>query len=393
MARAGAARSRAPIGPSPTGSKILELYARYQGHLVRVHEELTKPGARLSYPALTAFCRKHEIGNAPATPAGRYTFERRLEMQHDTSPHHASIGGQANPRADRLAGVVLLANDLLPALSALQLALSARRFLTDAFAYFGGSAGVCMIDNTHVVVAAGTGEDMIPAPEMAAFAERYGFVFQAHEKGDANRSARVEAPFHRIEQGLPRRRRVRATGRISTHGRARPASSGTRSSATSCTPVGASCSRPSSRTCSPCRCSCPRSIRSTRASWIAEGYVQPQLHPLLRAVSTHRSVAGSARDARASGAVRRAASGRPSMHAATAAGYARDRSGTSSTARCRANASKSQPAPEEIQMLQIEPRLGGYLTALKQQVGHRRAPLRRCYRCCRSIRAPPFSPR
>lgn len=28
-------------------------------------------------------------------------------------------------------------------------------------------------------------------------------------------------------------------------------------------------------------------------------------------------------------------------------------------------------------MLQIEPRLAGYLTALKQQVGQRRAPLRR----------------
>jgi hypothetical protein len=40
---------------------------------------------------------------------------------------------------------------------------------------------------------------MIPAPEMAAFAERLGFVFQAHEKGDANRSARVERPFHYIE--------------------------------------------------------------------------------------------------------------------------------------------------------------------------------------------------
>jgi hypothetical protein len=59
-----------------------------------------------------------------------------------------------------------------------------------------------MVDNTSVIVAAGTGANMIPAPEMAAFAERYGFVFRAHEKGDANRSARVEAPFHRVEQGF-----------------------------------------------------------------------------------------------------------------------------------------------------------------------------------------------
>jgi hypothetical protein len=72
-------------------------------------------------------------------------------------------------------------------------------FLTDALSYLQGAAAVCMIDNTHVVVASGTGRDMVPAPEMAAFAERFDFVFRAHEKGDANRSARVERPFRFIE--------------------------------------------------------------------------------------------------------------------------------------------------------------------------------------------------
>jgi hypothetical protein len=59
-----------------------------------------------------------------------------------------------------------------------------------------------MIDNTHVIVASGTGANMVPAPEMAAFAERFGFVFRAHEKGDANRSGRVERPFHYIENNF-----------------------------------------------------------------------------------------------------------------------------------------------------------------------------------------------
>ena len=59
-----------------------------------------------------------------------------------------------------------------------------------------------MIDNTHVVVLHGTGTDMVPVPEMAAFAERYGFTFAAHEKGDANRSARVERPFDFIENNF-----------------------------------------------------------------------------------------------------------------------------------------------------------------------------------------------
>jgi hypothetical protein len=38
--------------------------------------------------------------------------------------------------------------------------------------YFGGACRRCMIDNTHVVVLHGTGKDMVPVPEMAAFAER-----------------------------------------------------------------------------------------------------------------------------------------------------------------------------------------------------------------------------
>jgi hypothetical protein len=72
-------------------------------------------------------------------------------------------------------------------------------FLTDALQYLQGACAVCLIDNTHVVVLRGTGRDMVPVPEMAAFAERYGFRFQAHEKGDANRSARVERSFRYIE--------------------------------------------------------------------------------------------------------------------------------------------------------------------------------------------------
>jgi hypothetical protein len=59
-----------------------------------------------------------------------------------------------------------------------------------------------MIDNTHVVVLRGTGREMIPVPEMEAFAERLGFRFVAHERGDANRSARVERPFSFIENNF-----------------------------------------------------------------------------------------------------------------------------------------------------------------------------------------------
>jgi hypothetical protein len=75
-------------------------------------------------------------------------------------------------------------------------------FLTDALRYFDGACGTCMIDNTHVVVLKGSGATMVPVAEMAAFAERFHFTFRAHEKGDANRSARVERPFDYIENNF-----------------------------------------------------------------------------------------------------------------------------------------------------------------------------------------------
>jgi hypothetical protein len=56
-----------------------------------------------------------------------------------------------------------------------------------------------MIDNTHVVIASGSGAAAVIAPEMVGFGERYGFVFRAHEIGDVNRSGKVERPFSFIE--------------------------------------------------------------------------------------------------------------------------------------------------------------------------------------------------
>lgn len=185
----------------PWRDQILELYSRFQGHMARVHEELVKRGANLSYSALTSFCRKHEIGSSPKLPAGRFVFDVASEMQHDTSPHYAKIGGKNT--SVQIASVVLCYSRLIffqhyPRFTRFE----CKSFLTEAVRYFGGAAKQCMIDNTHVVVASGTGAKMIPAPEMAAFAERLGFSFVAHEKGYADRSARVESPFSRIQAGF-----------------------------------------------------------------------------------------------------------------------------------------------------------------------------------------------
>ena len=63
-----------PEKAEPYRQQILELFDQCKGNLVRVHEELLTGGAELSYAALTAFCRRHGIGYAPPTPAGRYDF-------------------------------------------------------------------------------------------------------------------------------------------------------------------------------------------------------------------------------------------------------------------------------------------------------------------------------
>jgi hypothetical protein len=165
---------------------------------VRVHEDLLAGGAALSYQALTAFCRRHGIGQTPTAPVGRYDFEPGEELQHDTSPHELQLAGRK--RKVQTASAVLCYSRMLffqcyPTFQR----FDCKVFLTDALRYFSGSPARVMIDNTHVVVLRGTGRDMIPAPEMAAFGERFGFRFAAHEIGDANRSARVERPFHFIE--------------------------------------------------------------------------------------------------------------------------------------------------------------------------------------------------
>jgi transposase len=185
----------------PYRDQILEWVDRCRGNLVRVHEELVAQGVAISYPALTAFCRRHAIGHEPPAPVGHYDFQPAQEMQHDTSPHRAPIGG-LEQRIETASLVLCYSRMLFFQAYPVFTRFYCKVFLTDALEYLTGAAATCMIDNTHVVVAAGTGARMVPAPEMAAFAERFSFTFCAHEKGDANRSARVERPFHFIEHNF-----------------------------------------------------------------------------------------------------------------------------------------------------------------------------------------------
>jgi hypothetical protein len=122
-------------------------------------------------------------------------------MQHDTSPHVAKVSG-AEERVQTASLVLCYSRMLFFQCYPRFTRFHCKLFLTDAIRYMGGSCTACMIDNTHVVVLSGTGKDMVPVPEMEAFARRFGFDFVAHERGDANRSARVERPFDYIENNF-----------------------------------------------------------------------------------------------------------------------------------------------------------------------------------------------
>jgi transposase len=358
----------------PWREQILELHARYQGHLGRVHEALLKCGATLSYPALTAFCRKHQIGSAPPRPAGHYEFAAGSEMQHDTSPHQAHIGGVLC-RVQTASAVLCYSRMIYFQLYPRFTRFECRAFLTQALTYFNGAAATCMVDNSHVVVAAGSGARMIPAPQMAAFAERYGFVFVAHEKGDANRSARVEAPFHRIERGFLAGASFTDWQHLNQQAHV------------CCEAWNAKFSNKlhASRrelfalerlALKPLPLHIPEVYQIATRIVDAEGYVHVnrirysvpytligrplEVRETMQRVDLYegpRRVASHARvprplDTRVTDPAHRPPRGERPAH-------------------------RAQPAPEEIELLQLEPQLAGYLAALKRAVGSRRVPLRR----------------
>jgi hypothetical protein len=296
------------------------------------------------------------------------------EMQHDTSPHFACIGGVMTPV--QTASLVMCYSRMIyfqgyPNFTRFE----CKAFLAEAVAYFNGAAAVCMIDNTHVVVASGSGATMIPAPEMAAFAERYGFAFKAHEKGDANRSARVEAPFYRIERGFLK-------GSEFTDWR--------------------DLNRRARKKCDEWNATFSNKLHASRRELFAAE--QPFLKRLPLYVPEVYRLHGRIVDAEGYVHVNRIRYsvpyqliGRPLEVRETlervdfydgprrVASHQRPYAGvdtyvTDPAHRPPRGQGRSQRAlapPEETEILQIEPRVTGYLAALKKQVGGRRSPLRR----------------
>ena len=178
---------------------VCELFQRFEGNAVLVQKELDHLyGHQLPYTSLTHLVRSLKLRPEKIIRSGTFTYEPGREAQHDTSPHRVSIAGKmlkAQCASLVLANCRLLFFQYYPRFTRFE----AKIFLTAALSYLDAVPEICVIDNTSVLVAAGSGADAIIAPEMQAFGAIYGLRFVAHAIGHADRSALVERNFRYIE--------------------------------------------------------------------------------------------------------------------------------------------------------------------------------------------------
>jgi transposase len=195
-----------PQRQSPYGelSPILrEVFSSSKGNVVRIQEILqSEYGRNVPYSTLTRLVRDLDLREDHQKPrSGIYEFGPGQEMQHDTSPHQALMGDK-KVRA-QCAGLVFgysrkLFIQYYPSFTRFE----ARVFLDEAFRFMEGTCPGCIIDNTSVIVAHGTGPDAEIAPEMERFGQIFGVKFIPHAVGDADRKAKMERNFSYVEHNF-----------------------------------------------------------------------------------------------------------------------------------------------------------------------------------------------
>jgi len=177
--------------------RIAEAFGKAGGNAVRARQLLAEQGVEIAYSSLTRQVREAEL-RPRKRRAGEYHPLPGAEMQHDTSPHRVMIAGRSVTA--HCASLVLACSRRLYAQYFPRFTrFEAKHFLLEAVRFMQGAAQVCIIDNTSVILAAGSGADAIVAPEMAAFARTLGFEFRAHRVNHPDRKARVERPFYYLE--------------------------------------------------------------------------------------------------------------------------------------------------------------------------------------------------
>ena len=195
-----------PQRPSPHEelfSILPEVFRISKENVVRVQEILeSEYGHTVPYSTLTRIVRDLDLReDEKKRRSGTYEFGPGQEMQHDTSPHPVLIGDK-KVRA-QCAGLVLgysrkLFIQYYPTFTRFE----ARVFLNEAFRFMEGTCPRCIIDNTSVIVAHGSGPEAEIAPEMERFGQIFGVKFIPHAIGDADRKAKMERNFDYAENNF-----------------------------------------------------------------------------------------------------------------------------------------------------------------------------------------------
>jgi transposase len=198
LRQAAAAPHAALPFDAPTRERLEAAFERVGGNAVRIREILAgEQGLTVPYSTLTRWVRQAELRPAPPR-AGEYHFAPGEEMQHDTSPHRIKIGTKML-KAQCASLVLAYSRRLFLHYYPRFTRFEAKHFLLEAARFMDGVCPLCIIDNTSVILAHGSGADAVMAPEMAAFAGALGFGFRAHAVGHHDRKGRVERPFHWVE--------------------------------------------------------------------------------------------------------------------------------------------------------------------------------------------------
>jgi len=182
---------------------IREVFPNTKGNVVRVQEILeSEYGKSIPYTTLTRIVRSLDLREDEKKPrSGTYEFGPGQEMQHDTSPHPVVLGDQKVKA--QCAGLLLgYSRKLLIQYYPTFTRFEARVFLDQAFRFMEGTCPRCIIDNTSVIVAHGSGPDAEIAPEIERFGQIFSVQFVPHAVGDVDRKAKMERNFFYAEKNF-----------------------------------------------------------------------------------------------------------------------------------------------------------------------------------------------
>jgi hypothetical protein len=178
---------------------LRRLYRQCDGRLQRVHEKLVEEEKiQMSYSTLTRLVRELELGKVRNTRCDHVPDEPGAEMQHDTSVYKVELGGTLMRIIASLLYMRYSKRRYLKFYRAFN-RFAMKCFLHEALMFWGHAAWLCIIDNTNLARLRGSGRLAVIVPEMATFAERYGFKFVCHEIRHCNRKAGEERSFRTVE--------------------------------------------------------------------------------------------------------------------------------------------------------------------------------------------------